>query len=101
MINKDIISGKWKEIAGEVQKKFGELTENDLEKVKGNFTALVGLLEQKVGMTKEDAHKKAMELIEKVNQNPLKSKAEETAGKVLETANTFLDAVKEKLKKDK
>ena len=45
MINKDVILGKWKEISGEAQKKWGEITENDLEKVKGNMTALVGLVE--------------------------------------------------------
>lgn len=99
MINKDIILGKWKEIAGEAQKKWGEITENDLEKVKGNVTALVGLVEQKLGISKEEAQKKVEELVGKISQHDLKSKAEETAGKVLETANVFLDAVKDKLKK--
>jgi uncharacterized protein YjbJ (UPF0337 family) len=99
MINKDVILGKWKEIAGEAQKKWGEITENDLEKVKGNVTALVGLVEQKLGISKEEAQKKVEDLIVKMNQSELKGKAEATAGKVLETANVFLDVVKSKLKK--
>ena len=99
MINKDILLGKWKEISGEAQKKWGEITENDLEKVKGNMTALQGLIEQKLGVSKEDAQKKVEELVAKIQQSDLKSKAEATAGKVLETANVLLDAMKEKFKK--
>ena len=44
MINKDMISGKLKEIAGEIQVKWGDISENELAKVKGNVTALVGLV---------------------------------------------------------
>ncbi len=99
MINKDLILGKWKEISGEAQKKWGEITENDLEKVKGNMTALVGLVEQKLGVSKEDAQKKVEELIGKIAQHDLKGKAEATAGKVLETANVILDVLKDKMKK--
>ncbi len=99
MINKDVILGKWKEISGEAQKKWGEITENDLEKVKGNMTSLVGLVEQKLGISKEEAQKKVEDLLVKINQSDLKGKAEATAGKVFETANVLLDAVKEKFKK--
>lgn len=99
MINKDVILGKWKEISGEAQKKWGEITENDLEKVKGNMTALVGLVEQKLGVSKEDAQKKVEELLGKIAQHDLKGKAEATAGKVLETANVILDVLKDKMKK--
>ncbi len=99
MINKDVILGKWKEISGEAQKKWGEITENDLEKVKGNMNALVGLVEQKLGVSKEDAQKKVEELLGKIAQHDLKGKAEATAGKVLETANVILDVLKDKMKK--
>jgi uncharacterized protein YjbJ (UPF0337 family) len=99
VINKDVILGKWKEISGEAQKKWGEITENDLEKVKGNMTALVGLVEQKLGVSKEEAQKKVEELLGKIAQHDLKGKAEATAGKVLETANVILDVLKDKMKK--
>ena len=63
------------------------------------MTSLVGLVEQKLGISKEEAQKKVEELVAKINQSDLKGKAEATAGKVLETANVLLDAVKEKFKK--
>ncbi len=101
MINKDIILGKWKEIAGEIQNKWGSISENELQKVKGNVTALVGLVQQKFGVSKEEAEKKVEELLAKYNKQEIKDKLEVTAGKVLETANTLLDVVKEKLNQNK
>ena len=99
MINKDIILGKWKELSGEAQKIWGEISENDLEKVKGNVNDLISLVEKKTGISKEDAKVKVEELLAKMGQSDLKSKAEATAGKVLETANVFLDVIKDKLNK--
>jgi uncharacterized protein YjbJ (UPF0337 family) len=101
VINKDIILGKWKEIAGEIQNKWGSISENELQKVKGNVTALVGLVQQKFGVSKEEAEKKVEELLAKYNKQEIKDKLEVTAGKVLETANTLLDVVKEKLNQNK
>ena len=60
---------------------------------------MVSLVEEKLGVSKEDAQKKVEEILIKINQHELKGKAEATAGKVLETANTLFDVVKDKIKK--
>ena len=77
--------------------------ENELVKVKGNVTALVGLIQQKFGISKEDAEKKVEELLAKYNKEEfkqeIKEKLEVTAAKFLDTANTILDVVKDKIKK--
>ena len=99
MINKEISLGKWKEISGEIQTKWGDISENELQKVKGNVTALVGLVQQKFGVSKEDAEKKVEELVAKYNKAEIKEKMEVTAGKLLETANTVLDVIKDKMQK--
>lgn len=54
MFNADEIKGKWKEIKGELGKKWGELTHDELEKTGGNALSLVGLLQQKLGIKKEE-----------------------------------------------
>jgi uncharacterized protein YjbJ (UPF0337 family) len=82
MMNSDELKGKWLEIKGEIAKKWGELTDNDLEKTKGNFGALVGLLQQKLGMKKEEA------------SEHLKTIADRWS----DTANTKIDEAKDKLK---
>ena len=99
MINKEILLGKWKEIAGEIQTKWGDISENELQKVKGNLTTLVGLFQQKFGISKEEAEQKVEELMKKYNKQEIKEKLEVTAGKFLETANTLLEVVKDKIQK--
>ena len=99
-LDKDALMGKWKEISHLAQEKFSEkITAADLEKVKGNFNMMVGLVESKLGISREEAQKKVEEILAKINQHDLKARAEETAGKVFETANVLLDVVKDKIKK--
>jgi tyrosyl-tRNA synthetase len=98
--DKDVILNKWKEISTLAQEKFNEkISAAELEKVKGNVNMMVSLVESKLGISREEAQKKVEELLTKINQHDLKAKAEETAGKVLETANVLMDVVKDKLKK--
>ncbi len=54
-MNKDILEGKWKEMRGQVREWWGELTDDDLDKVGGNADKLIGLLQQKYGYTREQA----------------------------------------------
>ncbi len=56
-MNKDIFEGHWKEMKGQVKEWWGELTDDDLEKVEGKADRLVGLLQQKYGYSKEEAEK--------------------------------------------
>lgn len=98
--DKEVVLSKWKEISTLAQEKFNEkISAAELEKVKGNVNMMVSLVESKLGISREEAQKKVEELLTKINQHDLKAKAEETAGKVFETANVLMDVVKDKLKK--
>ncbi len=54
-MNKDIISGQWKQLQGEVKRQWGKLTDDDLKMVEGHYDKLVGLVQERYGYTKEDA----------------------------------------------
>jgi uncharacterized protein YjbJ (UPF0337 family) len=54
-INKDIFEAKWKEIRRQVKAWWGELTDDDLERAGGKADQIIGLLQQKYGLTKEHA----------------------------------------------
>lgn len=98
--DKDALLGKWKDISSLAQKTFHEkISAADLDKVKGNVNMMITLVQEKFGISKEEAQKKVEDLFSKINASELKEKAEMTAGKVLETANVFLDAVKDKIQK--
>ncbi|MBO9433723.1 CsbD family protein [Ruegeria sp. R13_0] len=56
-MNWDQIQGQWKQLKGSVQAKWAELTEDDLEKVKGDRDKLEGILQEKYGKSKEEVRR--------------------------------------------
>ncbi len=54
-MNEDILQGTWKQIRGKVQEQWGELTDDDLDKIQGKSDQMVGLLQKKYGFTREEA----------------------------------------------
>jgi len=53
------MSGKWKQMKGAAKQQWGKLTDDDLEVIAGKRDSLVGKLQERYGMAKEDAQKKA------------------------------------------
>jgi uncharacterized protein YjbJ (UPF0337 family) len=56
-MNEQVLKGKWKDIKGEIQKTWGKLTGDEIEKTKGDMTSMSGLLQQKYGLAKDEANK--------------------------------------------
>jgi uncharacterized protein YjbJ (UPF0337 family) len=54
-MNKDVFEGKWKQVRGDVKVWWGKLTDDDLEKVEGNYDKFIGLLQEKYGYTRQRA----------------------------------------------
>jgi uncharacterized protein YjbJ (UPF0337 family) len=54
-MNGDIFEGKWKQLRGQIQQNWGDLTDNDLDKIKGTRTEFEGLLQERYGYTKDKA----------------------------------------------
>ena len=54
-MNKDILQGQWKQIRGEAKSWWGKLTDDDLDKIGGNYDKLIGLLQEKYGYTQQQA----------------------------------------------
>lgn len=53
-MNKDIFGGKWDQVKGNLQSKWGKLTDDDLEKIKGDSKVLHGKLQEYYGLGKEE-----------------------------------------------
>lgn len=56
-MNWNQVEGKWNELKGEVKEKWGKLTDDDLDVIAGKRDKLVGKLQQRYGITKEEAEK--------------------------------------------
>ena len=60
-MNSDELSGKWKQLKGSVKQRWGKLTDNDLDYIAGTHDRLIGRLQEKYGIKKEEAEKQARE----------------------------------------
>lgn len=49
MITRQELEGQWNEVKGKIQKRWGDLTDDDLQRVKGNANELVGVIQQRTG----------------------------------------------------
>lgn len=56
-MNWDQISGQWKQMKGHAQKQWGKLTDDDLEQVKGERNVLIGKIQERYGVAKDEAEK--------------------------------------------
>lgn len=66
-INADVLQGKWKQLKGQVQQKWGELTDNDLNKIEGRYEELVGLVQEKYGRTRAEAEQEVRDFIDNLS----------------------------------
>jgi uncharacterized protein YjbJ (UPF0337 family) len=57
VMNWDQVSGNWKQLKGHVKEKWGKLTDDDLEVIAGKRDQLIGKVQERYGITKEEAEK--------------------------------------------
>jgi uncharacterized protein YjbJ (UPF0337 family) len=50
--------GRWDQLKGKARKLWGQLTDNELEKAKGNFQQVVGIIKERTGETEEEIERK-------------------------------------------
>jgi len=62
-MNSDILKGKWKQLKGSARKKWGELTDDDFDKIQGDGERLIGLLQEKYGYGRERAESEINEFL--------------------------------------
>jgi uncharacterized protein YjbJ (UPF0337 family) len=60
-MNWDIVKGNWKQFRGRVQEQWGELTDDDLDRIEGKRDQLAGRLQEKYGITKDEANVRIIE----------------------------------------
>lgn len=61
-LNENTIKGKWLEIKGEIQKSWGKLTDDELEKTKGDMKAISGLVQQRYGEAQDVSSRKVSDI---------------------------------------
>lgn len=62
-MNVERFQGQWLQIRGDIEKTFGKLTKDDLDVINGQYDKLVGVLENKYGLAKEEIEKKVEKIL--------------------------------------
>jgi len=53
MVNTQVLQGQWNQVRGQLKKKWGQLTEDDLRFANGNIDQLIGRIQHKTGEARE------------------------------------------------
>ena len=56
-MNWDQIEGQWKQLKGRAQQKWGKLTSDDLDVIEGSRDELIGKIQHRYGVAREQAEK--------------------------------------------
>jgi uncharacterized protein YjbJ (UPF0337 family) len=62
-MNWDRVEGNWKQLKGKAREKWGKLTDNDFEAIAGKKDQLVGRIQERYGISKDEAQKQADEWV--------------------------------------
>ena len=60
-MNWDQLEGKWKQVTGAVKARWGKLTDDDLDMISGHKDQLVGRIQERYGIHKEEAEQQVEE----------------------------------------
>lgn len=57
-MNWDRVKGNWKQFRGEAKRQWGKLTDDDLDVVEGDRDKLVGKIQERYGVAKDEAERR-------------------------------------------
>jgi len=60
-MNSDQLKGKWKQMKGSVKERWGKLTDDDLDVIDGQSDQLIGKIQERYGVARQEAQKQVNE----------------------------------------
>jgi uncharacterized protein YjbJ (UPF0337 family) len=62
-MNEDVLKGKWHQFKGEVKSRWGKLTDDDLDRAQGDAEKLIGRVQERYGVARDEAKREVDEFI--------------------------------------
>lgn len=72
-MNWDRIEGKWKQLQGSLKERWGNLTDDDLQYIGGRRDRLIGRLQERYGIMRDEAQTKADEWMKSLRDQDLEA----------------------------
>lgn len=67
-MNASVLTSKWNQARDDVQRRWGKLTEDDVERVKGDINHLVSLVETRYGYTRKTAEREVNRFLKRYDR---------------------------------
>lgn len=67
-MNRDILRGQWMQLKGKVKAQWGKLTDSDLDELEGGADQLVGKVQERYGLAREQAEREVDNWIRSTTQ---------------------------------
>jgi len=80
-MNWDQVEGKWKQYKGVLKERWGKLTDDDLDVIAGKRDQLVGRIQERYGVTREQAQTEVDDYVRMMRTEGEDSSFTRTAGK--------------------
>ncbi len=64
-MNEDIFMGKWAQLKGKIKQEWGNLTDDDLDRIGGKRDEMVGLVQERYGWERERAESELNSFLER------------------------------------
>jgi uncharacterized protein YjbJ (UPF0337 family) len=79
-MNSDQLEGEWKQVKGEVREKWGKLTDDDMHVVAGRREQLIGKVQERYGIAREEATRQVDSFVKDLKDQPNFNEAEDAVG---------------------
>jgi uncharacterized protein YjbJ (UPF0337 family) len=56
-MNRDTLNGQWNQLKGSVREQWGRLTNDDIDQIQGKSEQLVGKLQERYGIARDEAQR--------------------------------------------
>jgi uncharacterized protein YjbJ (UPF0337 family) len=103
-MNHDILAGRWKQMRGELKTWWGNLTDDDFERIGGQKDKLIGLLQEKYGYSREQAEQEVERRLQEYSDKTgrvvarMSARAREFGATAAKKANEAAPVIGEKVK---
>ena len=67
-MNTDILEGNWKQLKGHIKEMWGQLTDDEVDKIEGRCDRLAGILQERYGYTRQEAEKSINDFLDHVEE---------------------------------
>jgi uncharacterized protein YjbJ (UPF0337 family) len=63
-MNEDTLKGQWTQLKGKAREKWGKLTNDDLDQIQGRAQQLIGRVQERYGIAREEAERQVKAWLE-------------------------------------